>query len=199
MITTRIPDIQPDLVAAARHAAAMMETLGMPCDGPRTADTPRRLVAAYADMTRGRFEDPSLHLATTFPAEHPDPCMIVVREVPFVALCEHHMLPFTGHATVGYLPAEGADIVGLSKLARVVQGYAARPQVQERLGRQVVDAITNRLGTQGAACVIRAVHTCMTLRGAGAVGAEMVTSHLLGVFRDDTAVRVEFLSLAGGR
>jgi GTP cyclohydrolase I len=187
----------PDLIAAARHAAAMMAALGMPCDGPRTADTPRRLVAAYADMTRGRYEDPSLHLAVTFPAEEPDPCMIVVRDVPFTALCEHHMLPFTGRATVAYLPADGADIVGLSKLARIVHGYAARPQVQERLGRQIVDAITGRLETQGAACLIRATHTCMTLRGATAVGAEMVTSHLLGAFRDDAAVRVEFLSLAG--
>jgi GTP cyclohydrolase I len=148
-------------------------------------------------MTGGRHEDPSIHLATTFPAEHPDPCMVVVRAIPFVSLCEHHMLPYTGTATVAYLPADGADIVGLSKLARVVKGYAARPQVQERLGRQVVDAIIGRLDTQGAACILRAVHTCMTLRGVGAHDAEMVTSHLVGAFRDDPTVRAEFLALSG--
>ena len=113
--------------------------------------------------------------------------------------CEHHLLPFTGTATIGYLPEPGARIVGLSKLARVTQEYAARPQVQERLGDQIVTAITSNLDTLGAGCVLRAVHTCMTLRGARAAGAEMVTSHLTGRFRTDKAARDEFMVLATGR
>jgi len=113
--------------------------------------------------------------------------------------CEHHLLPFTGTATIGYLPEPGARIVGLSKLARVTQEYAARPQVQERLGDQIVTAITSNLDTLGAGCVLRAVHTCMTLRGARAAGAAMVTSHLTGRFRTDKAARDEFMVLATGR
>jgi GTP cyclohydrolase I len=182
-------------VDAEHYARKLIEALDIP-ETESTKDTPRRLVAALEEMTAGVRLDPARHLAVTFPAESPDPGMIVVTGIPFISLCEHHMLPFTGTATVGYLPAPAARIVGLSKLARVVQEYAARPQVQERLGDLITTAITTNLETLGAACVIRAHHSCLTLRGARATGASMVTSHLSGRFRDEPTVRAEFLALA---
>lgn len=179
---------------ATVHARAMLAALGIACDSEDTADTPARMTGALLEMTAGLTLDPGRHLAVTFPPPSLDPPMVVVPGIPVVSVCEHHMLPFTGTATIAYLPA--SRIVGLSKLARVAQEYAARPQVQERLGDQIVAAIDKHLDTRGSACMIRAVHTCMTLRGARATGAEMVTSHLTGAFRDDKAARSEFLMLA---
>jgi GTP cyclohydrolase IA len=182
-------------LGAQHHAAALIAALGVP-DTEATQDTPRRLAAALVELTRGLHVDPDRHLAVTFAPETDDPGMIVVTGIPFVSLCEHHMLPFTGTATVAYLPTPGARIVGLSKLARLVTDYAARPQVQERLGHQITHAITERLDALGAGCMIRANHSCLTLRGAHATGAVMVTSHLAGAFRDDPTIRSEFLNLA---
>jgi GTP cyclohydrolase I len=194
--SSRRPD-EPDLAAAAAHAKAMLAALAIDCDSEHTAGTPQRLVAALAELTAGRYADPDRHLATTFPAETDAPDMIMVPGIGFVSLCEHHLLPFTGTATVAYLPAPGARIVGLSKLARVVKEYAARPQTQERLGALITAAIGANLVTLGAACLIRSSHTCMTLRGTRAGGAEMITSHLAGEFRNNHRVRAEFLALAG--
>lgn len=182
---------------ATVHARALLEALGVDCDTEDTLDTPARFVRAMLELTAGLREDPARHLSRTFPAPTADPGMVVVTGVPFVSLCEHHLLAFTGTAAVAYLPSPGARIVGLSKLARVAQEYAARPQVQERLGDQIVTAIATHLDTLGAACILRATHSCMTLRGARATGAVMVTSHLTGRFRDDPAARGEFLQLAG--
>lgn len=192
-------DQQPDLSVqlAIGHARHLLEALGVNVTAEETAATPERMVKALLELTAGLRHDPARHLARTFPPPSPDPGLIVVPGVPFVSLCEHHVLPFTGTATLAYLPTVGARIVGLSKLARVVAGFAARPQIQERMGDQIVDAIATHLDTQGAACVIRSTHTCMTLRGARAVGAEMVTSHLSGVFRDDPVIRAELMTLAG--
>jgi GTP cyclohydrolase I len=181
---------------ATVHARAMLTALGIFCTTDDTMDTPARLVGALAELTSGLLLDPARHLAVTFEAPSADPPMVIVPGIPLVSVCEHHLLPWTGTATVAYLPA--GRIVGLSKLARVAQEYAARPQVQERLGDQIVAALDKHLDTRGAACMIRAVHTCMTLRGAKAAGAAMVTSHLTGRFRDDTAARSEFLTLAAG-
>lgn len=188
--------VQPDVAAATGHATAMLAALGLTDGSEDTAETPARFVKALAEMTSGLTVDPARHLARTFPAKSDNPGMILVPDIRFTSVCEHHLLPFVGTACVGYLPAPGARIVGLSKLARVVQEYAARPQVQERLGEQVVDAITGTLDTVGAGCVIRSEHSCMTLRGAKAEGAFMVTSHLAGAFRDDATMRGEFLTLA---
>ena len=181
---------------ATGHAAAMLEALGIDVTLEDTRATPARLVGALAELTSGIHLDPGRHLAVTFPPPSDDPPMVIVPGVPIASVCEHHWLPFAGTATIAYLPA--SRIVGLSKLARVAQEYAARPQVQERLGDQIVTCIGKHLDTRGAACVIRAVHTCMTLRGARAAGAAMVTSHLTGLFRDDPAARSEFLALAAG-
>lgn len=180
---------------ATAHARAMMTELGFDTAGEAMERSPARFVRALLELTVGMNLNPDRHFAVTFPPPSADPGMVVVPGIPFVSVCEHHLLTFTGTATVAYLPA--GRIVGLSKLARVVQEYAARPQVQERLGDQITEAIGKNLNTLGAACVLRSVHSCMTLRGARATGAVMVTSHLTGRFRDDPAVRAELMQLAG--
>ncbi len=174
---------------AVEHAAKMLAALGIVGD----ERTPLRLVWALDELTRHRGDDPARHLGVRFPPvrQYADnsagqPALVVVTDVPFVSVCEHHVLPFTGIATVAYLPAPGDHIVGLSKLARLVQEYAARPQVQERLTDQVVTAIMGELTPRGAACAVRGHHTCMGLRGARA-GAEarMVTVQYAGSLHVD--------------
>ncbi|WP_371500340.1 GTP cyclohydrolase I [Kitasatospora sp. NBC_00374] len=192
--TTPVPE-GLDLAAAAAHAAGLLSALGIPCDSESTIDTPRRMAKALAELTAGVHLDPARHLKVTFSPEDERPGIIAAVQVPFVALCEHHVLPFPGRATVAYLPRPGARIVGLSKLARLAQEYAARPQVQERLGRQVVEALDSHLDVQGAACLIRSQHACMTLRGARAHDAAMVTTHLTGLLDTDPARRAEVLAL----
>lgn len=163
--------------AAVTAAGELFGRMGIAGD----EKTPRRYVRALAELTRGTALDPRRHLEVTFPPTTPEPGLITVREVPFTSVCAHHMLPFYGAATVAYLPKPEARIVGLSKLARVVQEYAARPQVQEELAAQVLDALMSRLHCRGAAVGIRAVHTCMALRGAATgPGANMVTVDHVG-------------------
>ncbi len=171
-------DTPADMIEkAAIHAAAMLDTLGLGGDD-RTAT---RLVRALDELAYGRHQDAARHLEVQFPPTAGSPFLIVVTDVPFTSLCEHHMLPFTGIATVGYLPAEGMPIVGLSKLARMLQEFAARPQLQERLADQVATAMHTRLRARGAACAIRGVHTCMALRGARTgMAAAMVTVQYAG-------------------
>ena len=184
--------------ATIRAATDLMTELGIPHAGDGLAETPARFAAALAELTAGlREPDPAAHLGRTFEPGGPHPSMICAAGIEFVSVCEHHLLPFYGTAAVAYLPQPGARVAGVSKLARLVTGYAARPQMQERLGRQITDAITTRLDTQGAGCLITAVHTCMTLRGARAGhNARMVTNHLTGRFLNEHPVRDEFLTLA---
>lgn len=184
------------LAQATAHARAMFSVLGIACDSASTERTPLRFVEALVEMTRGLHLDPARHLRVQFPPESADQGIIAAVDVPFVALCEHHVLPFSGRATVAYLPRPDAHIVGLSKLARVLQEYGARPQVQERLGGQVVDALARNLDPLGAACLIRSEHACMTQRGARAHGAVMVTTHLTGRFTTDPSLRAQVLALA---
>lgn len=157
-------------------------------------DTPRRFWRAIEEMTTGYAVDVAQLLAVQFDDV---PCdeMIVLRGIPFASLCEHHLMPFTGEATVGYLPHPPKRVVGLSKLARLVDAHAKRLQVQERLTTDVVADLMTHVKPLGAGCVVRATHACLSCRGARKAGAEMVTSSLQGVFRDDT-VRAEFLALA---
>ncbi|MGW4793766.1 GTP cyclohydrolase I [Nonomuraea sp. MG754425] len=180
---------------ASLHARRMMAALGLPLDTPGLADTPARLVAALRELTAGLREDPGRHLEVTFPPEAAKPGIIAVTDMPFISLCEHHLLPFVGTMTVAYLPAPGAPIVGLSKLARMAQGFAARPQVQERLGEQIVESLSTRADCLGAACHVTAEHFCMTLRGVKAAGARMTTLHLKGAFDHDPVIRDGFLRL----
>src|SRR5215203_1424538 len=142
--------------------------------------TPNRVARAYAELFAGLRQDPKQHLKTVFRERYDE--VVLLRDIEFHSLCEHHLLPFTGKAHVAYLPQ--GKVVGLSKLARLVEGFARRPQVQERLTNQVADALMEELSPSGAACVIEAVHTCMTIRGAKKAGSVMVTSALRGQFKD---------------
>ena len=181
---------QVDLVAARRAATEMLTALGLPIDSEAMAETPRRLVQAYAEMlTPPEFD------STTFANTAGYDELVVVSDIPVRSLCEHHLLPFTGVAHVGYLPGE--RIVGLSKLARLVEHFAARPQVQERLTKQVAECLATRLRAPGVGVVLEAEHSCMTLRGVRAHGAKTVTSALLGTLREDPRSRAEFFALAG--
>lgn len=197
-------DDAPEMVArddvtdqASLHARRMMAALDLPLDTPGLAGTPARLIAALRELTAGTREDPGRHLEVTFPPEADKPGIIAVTNLPFISLCEHHLLPFVGSMTVAYLPSPGAPIVGLSKLARMAQGFAARPQVQERLGEQIAETLHTRVDCLGAACQVAAEHFCMTLRGIKAAGARMTTVHLKGAFERDPLVREEFLRLRG--
>jgi GTP cyclohydrolase I len=168
--------------------------MGRDPDDPALARTPLRFTEALAELTRGTFYEPGRHLKVTFPAEADE--MIVLRHTPFVSLCEHHLMPFSGLATLGYIPAPGAGVVGMSKLARVLDDYARRLQLQERLTREVADCIETGLDTLGVAVTITAVHACVTFRGARKDGTELVTSDTRGAFRADPATRAEFFALA---
>ena len=179
-----------DFAAAEQAAGQFLAALGMELDGEAQRDTPARMVRAYAEL----FESESFSL-TTFPNDEGYDELVLARGIPFRTVCEHHMLPFFGVAQVGYLPGE--RIVGLSKLARVVQHYAARPQTQERLTKQVANCLATRLQPRGTGVVIEAEHTCMTLRGVQARGCTTITSALMGTLRDDARSRAEFLTLTG--
>lgn len=179
-----------DLAAAERAAAAFLSALGVRLDGEGLSQTPARMAKAYAEL----FDPKPLRL-TTFPNTEGYDELVIAREIPFRTVCEHHLLPFSGVAQVGYLPGE--RILGLSKLARLVEYFAARPQTQERLTKQVADYLHESVRARGAGVVMQAEHTCMTLRGVRAVGSKTVTSALLGTLREDQRSRTEFFALAG--
>lgn len=172
---------------------ALLRLAGRDPDEPGLLDTPSRVVKAWREQT-GRPGNPAALLATQFDdAPHYDE-LIAVGPVSFASVCEHHLLPFTGVAWVGYIP-NGSGVVGLSKLARLVEHFARQPQIQERLTSQVTDALTEHLAPKGAACVIRATHTCMTIRGVRAHDAVMTTSSMTGALRDKAEARAEFMAL----
>lgn len=176
--------------AAARAAGDFLRALSVDCDSLGMQKSPLRMAQAYAEMLTSRpFE------LTTFPNDEGYDELVVVRSIPVQSVCEHHLLPFSGLAHVGYLPA--GRILGLSKFARVVEMFARRPQVQERLTKQVVDWLDARLSPKGVGVVIEAQHTCMTLRGARAVGTVSRTSALSGVLRESTSSRAEFFASLG--
>ena len=177
-----------DLVGAERAADAFLTALGVATDAGTTGDTPRRMAHAYAEMLSPRSFD-----LTTFANDEDYDELILARGIPVHSVCEHHMLPFLGTAHVGYLP--GQRILGLSKLARVVELFARRPQVQERLTKQVADWLQTHLQPRGVGVVIEAEHMCMTLRGVRTGGTSTITSSLLGTLREDARSRAEFLAL----
>ena len=152
-------------------------------------ETPARVARMYAEVCSGIAEDPTLHLVRTFDVDHDE--MVMVRDIPLYSLCEHHLLPFVGRAHVAYIPRRGGMITGLSKLARLVDGYARRLQVQERLTSQIADAIQGTLEPQGTMVVIEAEHLCMTMRGVAKPGVITVTSAVHGIFRNDMSTRLE--------
>jgi GTP cyclohydrolase IA len=179
-----------DLGAAERAARDFLRALGVSLDTESLAGTPRRMARAYAELFTSRPFD-----LTTFPNDEGYDELVLARSIPVRSVCEHHLLPFFGVAHVGYLPGE--RILGLSKLARVVEHFARRPQVQERLTKQVADWLDEQLRPKGVGVVIEAEHTCMSLRGVLAVGSNTVTSTLLGSLREDPRSRQEFFTLAG--
>jgi GTP cyclohydrolase I len=190
---TRLPAVR-DLDAATRGAGDFLRGLGIDTDDPATpdlAETPRRLALAYAEL----LDVPEFDFTTFANAEDYDE-LVLVREIPLQSICEHHLLPFTGVAHIGYLPR--GRIVGLSKLARTVDHFARRPQTQERLTMQIADLLEDQLSPRGVGVLLVAEHTCMTLRGARAPGSATTTSSLRGHLRDDAAARAEFLALANG-
>lgn len=158
-------------------------------------DTPRRVADMYAEVFSGLREDPARHLDVTFQEEHEE--MVIVKDIPFHSFCEHHLVPFRGRAHVVYIP-RGGRVVGLSKLARVVDGYARRPQLQERLTSQVADALAGKLDPHGAMVVVEAEHMCMTVRGVKKPGALTVTSAVRGLFAHNASTRAEAMWLING-
>jgi GTP cyclohydrolase I len=179
-----------DAAAAERAVRDLLVALGRDPQDEHLAETPRRVASAYAELLSPR----SFQL-TTFPNDEGYDELVIARDIPFSSLCQHHLLPFTGIAHVGYLP--GPRIVGLSKLARVVELFARDLQVQERLTKQVADLLQDRLRPKGVGVVLEAEHLCMSLRGVEATGARTVTSALHGHLRHDGRARAEFFSLTG--
>jgi len=183
-----------DLVRIEKAVREILYAVGEDPDREGLLKTPHRVARSYAELMAGMREDPRAHLKTVFHERYDE--IVLLRNIEFHSLCEHHLLPFTGRAHVAYLP--DGKVVGLSKLARLVEGFARRPQVQERLTTQIADALWEELSPQGAACVVEAVHTCMTIRGAKKHGSTMVTSALRGVFKENPSSRAEILSLMYG-
>ncbi|GAA4483406.1 GTP cyclohydrolase I FolE [Microbacterium panaciterrae] len=181
---------EPDLARAELAAEDFLDALGVSLESEHLRATPARMARAWAELLSPRPFD-----LTTFPNEEGYDELVIVKDVPVRSICEHHLLPFTGRATVGYLPGE--RIVGLSKLARIVEHFACRPQTQERLTKQIADWLQENLAPRAVGVVITATHSCMTLRGAQATGSSTVTSTLLGQLREDPRSRQEFLALSG--
>jgi GTP cyclohydrolase I len=179
-----------DLARAERAVADLLAALGQDPAAEPLVDTPRRVAAGYAELLT-----PAPFAPTTFPNDEGYDELVLARDIPFQSLCQHHLLPFVGVAHVGYLPAD--RILGLSKLARVVELFSRRLQLQERLTSQVADWLQDRLAPKGVGVVLEAEHLCMSLRGPRAAGARTVTSTLLGLLRSDPRSRQEFFALTG--
>jgi GTP cyclohydrolase I len=188
------------LVDEARAAAAVRELLlavGEDPDRPGLQDTPGRVARAYKEIFAGLGQDPYEILSTTFDEDHDE--LVLVKDIPMYSTCEHHLVPFHGAAHIGYIPGEDGRVTGLSKLARLVDVYARRPQVQERMTGQIADALAEVLKPRGVLVVIEAEHLCMAMRGIRKPGATTVTSAVRGIFRDNAATRSEAMSLVLGR
>jgi GTP cyclohydrolase I len=185
----------PRAVDAGRVEACVRELLAALGEDP-TRDgllrTPARVAAFYQEVLAGAEDDPATHLDVTFEAGHRE--MVMVRDIPFSSLCEHHLVPFLGKAHVAYIPGTDGRITGLSKLARLVDGFAHRLQVQERLTTQIAETLVDRLAPTGVVVVLEAEHLCMTMRGVKKPGARTVTSAVRGIFERDAAARAEAMA-----
>jgi GTP cyclohydrolase IA len=190
----------PEPYDAARVEAAVRELLaaiGEDPDREGLRDTPRRVARMYAEVFEGLHADPEELALPLFDEQHDE--MILVKDIPLSSFCEHHLVPWTGTAAVGYLPGRDGRITGLSKLARLVDLYAKRPSVQERVTAQVADALMERLSPRGAIVVVEAEHLCMSMRGVRKPGARTVTSAVRGSFKTSAVTRAEAMSLILGR
>jgi GTP cyclohydrolase I len=186
-----MPPAKVDIPRIERAVREILLAVGENPDREGLLKTPNRVARSYAELMAGLKENPRAHLKTVFHERYDE--VVLLRDIDFHSLCEHHLLPFMGRAHVAYLP--DGKVVGLSKLARLVEGFALRPQVQERLTTQIADALMEELNPIGAACVIEATHTCMTIRGAKKPGSLMITSALRGIFQENPSSRSEILTL----
>jgi GTP cyclohydrolase I len=185
---------QPRIEAAVREILA---AIGEDPTRDGLVNTPARVARMYAEICAGLHEDPAVHVQTTFEADHDE--MVMVRDIPLYSLCEHHLAPFIGKAHVAYIPNDDGRVIGLSKFARLIDGYARRPQVQERLTSQVADALDASLSPKGVMVVMEAEHLCMSMRGVKKAGSSTVTSAVRGLFRASVATREEAMRFITGR
>jgi GTP cyclohydrolase IA len=187
---------RPSQAEAEAAVRTLIEWAGDDPDREGLLETPKRVAKAYRELFAGYEADPRDYLERTFEEVGGYDELVLLRDIPVVSFCEHHMLPFLGRAHVGYLPSN--RVVGISKLARVVQGFARRLQIQEKLTAQVAEAISDILKPKGVGVVIVSEHSCMTMRGVNTPGTRLTTSHLLGEVRDDPRTRQEFFDLVKG-
>jgi GTP cyclohydrolase I len=178
-----------DLERIAKAVREILEAIGEDPDRDGLVDTPERVARMYAEICSGIHQDPSEHLEVTFESSHDE--MVMVKDIPIYSLCEHHLVPFSGMAHVAYIPGKDGRITGLSKIARLVEGFARRPQVQETLTVQVADAMERTLEPRGVMVVVEAEHLCMAMRGVQKSGTTTVTSAVRGLFRQNIATREE--------
>jgi GTP cyclohydrolase IA len=189
-------DTPMDLERIAKAVREILEAMGEDPERDGLRDTPERVARMYTEICSGLHEDADTHLAVTFEAGHDE--MVMVRDIPLQSVCEHHIIPFIGKAHVAYIPGKDGRITGLSKLARLVDAYAKRPQVQERLTAQVADEIDRTLDPRGVMVVMEAEHLCMTMRGVRKPGSTTVTSAVRGLFRTSVASREEAMRFIVG-
>jgi GTP cyclohydrolase I len=182
-------DTPMDLDRVAKAVREILEAIGEDPDRDGLLDTPERVARMYAEICAGIHEEPADHLTVTFEASHDE--MVLVRDIPIYSLCEHHMVPFIGHAHVAYIPGKDGRITGLSKVARLVDGFSRRLQVQEKLTVQIADAMEATLEPRGVLVVVDAEHLCMSMRGIKKSGSSTVTSAVRGLFRENIATRDE--------
>jgi len=186
-----------DLPRIERAVREILVAIGEDPDRDGLLDTPGRVARMYEEVFAGLREQPDLHLQVMFEANHDE--MVMVRDIAMTSMCEHHLVPFIGKAHVAYIPGDDGRVTGLSKLARLVDAYARRPQVQERLTSQIADELERTLQPRGVLVVIEAEHLCMSMRGVRKPGASTVTSAVRGLFRNNTATRFEAMRLIDGR
>jgi GTP cyclohydrolase I len=190
-----LADPTVDMARIRRAVREILAAVGEDPDREGLRDTPDRVARMYAEMFAGLHQDPRDHLKRTFPQKYDE--VVLVRDIEFSSMCEHHLLPFSGRAHVAYLPA--GKVVGLSKLARVVDSIARRPQIQEQMTEQVADLLMTELGAKGVAVILEASHSCMTIRGVRKPTSITTTSAMRGIFRDNSATRMELMALIFGR
>jgi GTP cyclohydrolase I len=177
-----------------RGARLILEGIGEDADREGLRETPERIARMYEEVFAGLHQDPGESIRTVFTEEYDE--VVLVKDIHFASMCEHHLLPFVGRAHTAYLPT--GKVLGISKLARAVEAYARRPQVQERLTNQIADLIEKIVEPRGVAVILEATHTCMTIRGIKKPGSAVVTSAMRGLFRSNVATRTELLSLIRG-
>jgi GTP cyclohydrolase I len=195
MTIEKVTGMGVDLERLERAVREILYAIGEDPDRDGLLRTPQRVAEMYAEICSGLHEDPSQHLIVTFEANHDE--MVLVRDIPLYSICEHHLAPFHGQAHVAYIPGGDGRITGLSKIARLVDGFAKRPQVQERLTTQIADALVEVLQPRGAFVMIEAEHLCMSMRGVRKPGSLTLTSAVRGLFKDSAATRAEVMALIG--